>query len=73
MNMKKRIKGIACLLLACLILVASGCVQTPEDDVVTGKDKIDGAHIESVPNNVPQELGQPEHLTDSFDNAAVYR
>ena len=57
------------LLLVFILLFAAitGCVQTPEDDVVTGKDKIDGAHIESVPNNVPQELGQPEHLTDSFD------
>ena len=61
-------KKITLLLVFILLFAAiTGCVQTPEDDVVTGKDKIDGAHIESVPNNDPQELGQPEHLTDSFD------
>ena len=61
-------RKILLLLVFILLLTATtGCVQTPEEDVVIGKDKIDRAHIESVPNNVPQELGQPEHLTDSFD------
>lgn len=73
MNMKKRIKEIACLLLACLILVTSGCVKTPEGEAVAAKTKIDGMHVGEVKSEdgtpTPQELGQPEHITESWTQA----
>ncbi|MCR5610859.1 MAG: hypothetical protein K6F68_03400, partial [Clostridiales bacterium] len=71
--MKKRIKGIACLLIACLILVASVCVKTPEGEAVAAKTKIDGLHVGEVKSEdgtpTPQELGQPEHITESWTQA----
>lgn len=73
MNMKKRIKGIACLLLACLILVASGCVKTPEGEAVAAKTKIDGMHVGEVKSEdgtpTPQDPGQPEHIKESWTQA----
>ncbi len=73
MNMKKQIKGLACLFLACLLLVTSGCVKTPEGEAVAAKTKIDGMHVGEVKSDdgtpTPQELGQPEHITESWTQA----
>lgn len=61
-------RKVTLLLVVLLIICAiAGCVKTPKIEIVTGKDKIDEAHIENVPNDTPQELGQPDRLTDSFD------
>jgi len=70
--MKRFIKKAICLLLVGLTLTAAGCVQTPEDDAITGKTKIDGDHVgELMSEGDPtmpqkQELGQPEHLKESY-------
>ena len=60
-------KKIAILLILSFVVCAvSGCVKTPENDTVTGKNKKDASHIENVRENTPQELGQPEHMSDRF-------
>ena len=70
--MKRFIKKDICLLLVGLTLTAAGCVQTPEDDAIIGKTKIDGDHVgELMSSEDPtaprrQELGQPEHLKESY-------
>jgi len=62
--MRKVTLMLVFLLVFCAI---TGCVQTPDNDIVVGKNKIDEAHVVNAPDSNPQELEQPEHLTDSFD------
>lgn len=67
--MKKSLNAAAAVLLAGALLLA-GCVKTPDYDAVTPKVKVDAAHIgELLDENgepVPQELGQPEHIKESW-------
>lgn len=80
--MKQWFKKTMCLLLALITFIAAGCVPTPEEDAVIGKKKIDENNIGeltetaapdgTVPPDdeaplVPQELGAPEHLKESFE------
>ena len=71
--MKHWFKKTMCLLLAGLALLSAGCVKTPEGEAVTAKTKIDGLHIGEVKSDdgtlTPQELGQPEHITESWTQA----
>ena len=71
--MKHWFKKTTCLLLAGLALLSAGCVKTPEGEAVTEKTKIDGLHVGEVAATdgtpTPQELGQPEHITESWTQA----
>ncbi|MBO6061083.1 MAG: hypothetical protein J6P98_03070, partial [Clostridia bacterium] len=70
---KQIIKRLLCLAAASMLAIAAGCVKTPEGEAVTAKTKIDGLHVGEVKSEdgslTPQELDQPEHITESWAQA----
>ena len=71
--MKRIFRALLCVITAVLFLLPAGCVKTPEGEAVSEKTKIDGLHLGEVKSEdgslKPQELGQPEHITESWTQA----